>query len=123
MKTLTLTLSSGSELKLKTENTDGLLDAVSRQDVAFGIRQADDTVFYLNTRNLAGWSVFDPLARAAAQEAEAGPEIEPEVSESDSTEDTRTVAELKTDLEEGGVKYEAGAKKADLLKLALDNGL
>lgn len=121
MKRLSVTHVGGENLVFDVADVGGLMDAVTRQDPCYPLTLEDGSLLYLNTRHIVAWSAED-VGEEIEPEAEAEPEPEAPVSESDST-DTRTVAQLKTDLEEGGVEYDSTAKKADLLKLAQDNNL
>lgn len=111
MKRLSVTPVGGQNLVFDVLDASGLMDAVSRQDPCYGLTMEDDSILYLNTRQIVAWAVED------VEEPE--PE---ELSQSDS-EDTRTVPELKAALDAANVEYDSKALKADLLELAKTNGI
>lgn len=93
----TLTLVTGVELELDADLGE-LTTALERQEPARVIVHADGSRDIINMRTVALISLAAP-------------------------EDTRTVAELKADLEAAGVEFDSKAHKADLQALAQENGL
>lgn len=116
MKSLLIHTTAGVPLEVQVEDGSAALlaDEVNRQNPALALITEDGSVLFLNTRHVVAWTVED-MEEPAAED--------PDVSPSDSAEDTRTVAELKAALDEKGIDYPSSALKADLQELAQTNNV
>ena len=96
----------GGELDFTLPDIGDLPSAVSRQEASYPLAMEDNSIIYLNTRHVVAWTVEDA-----------------DESESDESEDSRTVAELKDALDTAKVEYDSKALKAELLELAKQNNV
>ena len=109
MKNLSLDFTDGTTRELIVEDVtaNDLVAALNEQRPCHPMVVADGSTLYVNTRNLCTIEV------ETLEEEEEG-----ETSEEEAAEDTRTVAELKAALDDAGVEYDGGARKAELQEIA-----
>ena len=125
MKTLTLHFTDSTERDLMVDDVTAneLLAALTDQRPSHPLLLIDGSTLYVNTRQLCSATV-EALEEEEDVPEEAAPvEEEGETPEEEVIEDTRTVAELKAALDDAGVDYDSGLRKAELQEIALSSGI
>ena len=132
MKNLTLDFTDGTTRDMIVEDATAneLVAAFNEQRPCHPMVVIDGSTLYVNTRNLCTIEVEtleEPEEEVPEEEdvpEEAAPvEEEGETPEEEVIEDTRTVAELKAALDDAGVDYDSGLRKAELQEIALSSGI
>lgn len=123
MKTLIIQ-TTGETLTLTTEDTHNLGLGMTAQEPNWPLRiPEDDSVVWLNCRQVVAWSEEDAGEEPAAAEPTPEPEQKMIPDADPASDPDRTVAQLKDALDAAEVEYPSGAVKAELQTLAREHNV